>query len=184
MPLCSDIDTSSLGKHWSNGALHSCGINKKHLWVVFFWGGVVFCFSRSQVNLKISVLHCFKVSLVQAGLVCVFRKGSTPAGGELGIVAVTFCIRWGAGFLLLVSVHQDTRQESGVLSTWNYNFGCLLLSYFGFVSWFTLKFFVCSKYMLQAYCTKYPCVFVMSILLGGWEALLDLNNRLLFCLIA
>lgn len=141
MPLCSDIDTSSLGKHWSNGALHSCGINTKNTCGLVFlgWGVLVFCFSRSQVNLKISVLHCFKVSLVQAGLVCVLRKGSTPAGGELGIVAVTFCIRWGAGFLLLVSVHQDTRQESGVLSTWNYNFGCLLLSYFGFVSWFTLK---------------------------------------------
>lgn len=113
--------------------------HKKHLWVGFFWGGVVF----QELNLKISVLHCFKVSLVQAGLVCVLRKGSTPAGGELGIVAVTFCIRWGAGFLLLVSVHQDTRQESGVLSTWNYNFGCLLLSYFGFVSWFTLKQIFC-----------------------------------------
>lgn len=140
MPLCSDIDTSSLGKHWSNGALHSCGINTKNTCgLVFFWGGVVF----QEVNLKISVLHCFKVSLVQAGLVCILRKGSTPAGGELGIVAVTFCIRWGAGFLLLVSVHQDTRQESGVLSTWNYNFGCLLLSYFGFVSWFTLKQIFC-----------------------------------------
>lgn len=133
MPLCSDIDTSSLEKHWSNGALHSCGINTKNTC------GLVFCFLGSQVNLKISALHCFKVSLVQAGLVCVLRKGSTPAGGELGIVAVTFCIRWGARFLLLVSVHQDTRQESGVLSTWNYNCGCLLLSYFGFVSWFTLK---------------------------------------------
>lgn len=140
MPLCSDIDTSSLGKHWSNGALHSCGINTKNTCgLVFFGGGFVF----QEVNLKISVLHCFKVSLVQAGLVCVLRKGSTPAGGELGIVAVTFCIRWGAGFLLLVSVHQDTRQESGVLSTWNYNFGCLLLSYFGFVSWFTLKQIFC-----------------------------------------
>lgn len=63
-------------------------------WVFFGGGGpLVFCFSRSQVNLKISALHCFKVSLVQAGLVYVLRKGSTPAGGELGLVTVTFCIR-------------------------------------------------------------------------------------------
>lgn len=48
-------------------------------------------FSRSQVNLQIPAVGCFKVSLVQAGLVCVLRKGSA-LGGELGIVTVTLFV--------------------------------------------------------------------------------------------
>lgn len=75
-------------------------LGDKHLWVCF-------CFSRSQVNLQIPAVGCLKVSLVQAGLVGVLRKGST-LGGELGIVTChPFCIRSAVGFLLLVSAHQD-----------------------------------------------------------------------------
>ena len=53
----------------------------------------LFCFfSKRQVNLQIRAVGCFKVSLEQAGLVCVGRKGSTLAGGELGIVTVTLFV--------------------------------------------------------------------------------------------
>lgn len=56
------------------------------------FGGCFVVVSRSQVSLQIPAVGCFKVSLVQAGLVCVLRKGSTLAGGELGIVTVTLCV--------------------------------------------------------------------------------------------
>lgn len=58
-------------------------------------------FPRKQVNLQIPAVGCFKVSLEQAGLVCVLRKGSTLAGGELGIVTVTlFVLDQVWGFLI------------------------------------------------------------------------------------
>lgn len=65
-----------------DGALYSWGTNTC---------GFVFDFLRSQVNLQIPAVGCFKVSLVQAGLVCVLRKSST-LGGELGIVTVTLLV--------------------------------------------------------------------------------------------
>lgn len=49
----------------------------------------LFCFFQEG---KLTAVGCFKVSLEQAGPVCVLRKGSTLAGGELGIVTVTLFV--------------------------------------------------------------------------------------------